>query len=169
MRRPASGEDNLARVQFWREVCPDITLRSSFIVGFPGETDSEFEELLGFLEDAELDRVGCFTYSPIKGAAANALPNPVPEAVKQERQRRLMLTQARISARKLQHRLGTPATVLVDRIDRQGTPIARSEAEAPEIDGVVHVPGARDARPGEFLRVEITAADEHDLWARPCP
>jgi ribosomal protein S12 methylthiotransferase len=165
MKRPASGEKNLDRVHAWRALCPELTVRSTFIVGFPGETEREFEELLAFLEAAELDRVGCFAYSPVQGAVANALPDPVPEAVKEDRRARFMAVQARVSARRLARKVGTMQRVLVDTVDGDRA-IGRSSADAPEIDGVVHVLGARDAAPGSFLDVRISRADEHDLHGR---
>jgi ribosomal protein S12 methylthiotransferase len=168
MRRPAHSENTLARIQRWREVCPDITLRSTFIVGFPGETEADFAELLEFLEEAQLDRVGCFAYSAIAGAAANELPDPVPETLKLERLERFMERQAQISAGKLQARIGQRLTVLVDEVDEEGC-VARSSADAPEIDGRVYVDGTRDARPGDWLEVTVTGADEHDLYASPRP
>jgi ribosomal protein S12 methylthiotransferase len=164
MKRPANAEDNLARVRRWRDICPDITLRSTFIVGFPGETEAEFAELLAFLEEAQLDRVGCFAYSAVDGAAANALPGPVPEDVKQERRARLMLLQEGISARRLQRRIGKTLTVLVDEVGTDGA-IARSSADAPEIDGVVRVASDRRLRVGEFASVRVTRSDTHDLFA----
>jgi len=167
MRRPASSEDNLARIRSWREICPDITLRSTFIVGFPGETEAEFEELLAFLEEARLDRVGCFAYSPVDGAAANGLPDPVPEALREERRERFMQVQARISAEKLHERIGTRMRVLVDGRDEHGDAVARGPGDAPEIDGNVIVESAGEVSPGDFLDVEITGAGEHDLWAMP--
>ena len=164
MKRPASAEDNLARIRRWREILPDITLRSTFIVGFPGETEAEFEALLAFLEEAQLDRVGCFAYSAVDGAAANALPGPVPETVKQERRARLMLLQEGISARRLQRHLGKTLTVLVDEIGADGA-VARSSADAPEIDGVVHVAPDPRLKIGEFARVRVSRAGAHDLRA----
>jgi ribosomal protein S12 methylthiotransferase len=166
MRRPAAAENTLARIQQWRHDCPDISLRSTFIVGFPGETEEDFQQLLTFLEEARLDRVGCFTYSPVEGAAANALAEPVAEEVKQERLERFMTAQAAISTAKLQQRIGQRMTVLVDEIIDEGV-IARSYADAPEIDGVVLIKDAEKTRAGDFLEVEISAADEHDLYARP--
>src|SRR5262245_41476158 len=148
MKRPASAEDNLERIRRWREILPDITLRSTFIVGFPGETEAEFEELLAFLEAAELDRVGCFAYSPVDGAAANDLPGAVPAEVRQERRARFMLLQERISARRLQRYVGRTLTVLVDEVTPKGA-AARSSADAPEIDGTVHIAPARGLKPGE--------------------
>ncbi|BAZ92465.1 2-methylthioadenine synthetase [Thiohalobacter thiocyanaticus] len=163
MKRPAATDNTLKRIEAWRRDCPDITLRSTFIVGFPGETGAQFEELLDFLRAAQLDRVGAFAYSPVEGAAANALPDPVPEAVKQERLARFMEVQGEISAARLQAKIGRELRVLVDEVDQEGA-IARSAADAPEIDGLVFV-DTTDARPGEFLDVRITDASEHDLWA----
>lgn len=168
MKRPAHAENSLQRIHRWREICPDITLRSTFIVGFPGETDDDFERLLDWLEEAQLDRVGCFTYSPVDGAAANALPDPVDEEVARERQERFMNLQARISAEKLQRKIGRTLEVLIDESNENGT-VARSQADAPEIDGLVHLNGVTAARPGERLRVIVEDADDHDLWARPAP
>jgi len=165
MKRPANAEDNLSRVRRWRELCPDLTIRSTFIVGFPGETEGEFEELLAFLEDAQLDRVGCFAYSPVEGAAANALPNPVPEPVREGRRARFMAVQERISAERLKRKIGQDLTVLVDEAMPEGA-IARSTADAPEIDGVVHLPASRKLTPGEFARVRVTRSDAHDLYAK---
>jgi ribosomal protein S12 methylthiotransferase len=164
MKRPASAEDNLARIRRWREICPELTLRSTFIVGFPGETEAEFEELLGFLEEAKLDRVGCFAYSPVEGAAANALPGLVAEAVKEERRARFMKLQETISGERLKRKVGRTLTVLVDEVGPDGA-IARSSADAPEIDGVVHVAPAPGLKVGAFAKVRITRADAHDLWA----
>ncbi|HEX4780904.1 MAG TPA: 30S ribosomal protein S12 methylthiotransferase RimO [Usitatibacter sp.] len=165
MRRPASSEKNLERIRSWREACPEITVRSTFIVGFPGETEAEFEELLSFLEEARLDRVGCFAYSPVEGAAANSLEGAVPDEVKEERRARFMRTQEAISAAKLARKVGRRLEVLVDEVEGARA-IARSAADAPEIDGVVHVTGARGARPGDFLQVEVTASTPHDLSGR---
>ena len=165
MKRPANAENNLTRVKHWRSVCPDLTVRSTFIVGFPGETEAEFEQLLEFLEEAQLDRVGCFPYSPVEGATANALANHVPEPVKEERKARFMATQEKISARRLQKKVGKTLTVLVDRVSEDGA-IARSAADAPEIDGVVHVAPHASLKQGEFAEVRITAADTHDLEGR---
>jgi ribosomal protein S12 methylthiotransferase len=164
MKRPASTERNLERIRSWRSMCPDITLRSTFIVGFPGETEAEFEELLAFLDEARLDRVGCFAYSPVEGAAANALAGAVPEEVKEERRARFMQKQAAISRERLAHKVGRQMQVLVDEVTGNKA-VARSAADAPEIDGVVHVKGARGVKVGEFLRVRITASGEHDLQA----
>ncbi len=165
MKRPAAADDTLARIRRWRDICPDLVIRSTFIVGFPGETEEDFQMLLGFLEEAQLDRVGCFTYSPVAGAAANALPNPVPETVKEERRQRLMMAQEDISAARLAQRVGRRLTVLVEEVDGEGA-IARSWADAPEIDGLVHVTDGQSLEPGEFAQVTITDSDEHDLWAR---
>ncbi len=164
MKRPASAEDNLARIRRWRELCPDITLRSTFIAGFPGETEAEFEELLAFLKEAQLDRVGCFAYSAVEGAAANTLPGAVPEAVKQERRARFMLLQEEISARRLRRRVGKTLTVLVDEAGPEGA-VARSSADAPEIDGVVRIASDPRLKAGEFAAVRVTRSDAHDLWA----
>jgi ribosomal protein S12 methylthiotransferase len=158
MKRPAGGEKVLERLARWREICPELTLRSTFIVGFPGETEAEFEQLLEFLEEAQLDRVGCFAYSPVQGAAANALPGPVAEEVKQERRERFMRTQERISERKLQRKVGTRMQVLVD-----APGIGRSAADAPEIDGTVRFAGGRT---GEFATATIERASAHDLHGR---
>jgi ribosomal protein S12 methylthiotransferase len=165
MKRPANAENNLTRVRRWREICPELTIRSTFIVGFPGETEREFEELLEFLEQAQLDRVGCFAYSPVEGAAANALPDPVPPHIREERRARFMAVQERISARRLERKVGAEMTVLVDELTEDGA-LARSAADAPEIDGVVHVARSRKLKPGEFVRVRVTHSDAHDLYAR---
>ena len=166
MKRPANNARVLDRIREWRKAVPDLTLRSTFIVGFPGETDEDFEQLLDFIEEAELDRVGCFTYSPVEGAAANSLPDWVPEEVALERQRIFMETQAEISARRLQRLIGRELTVLVDEKDDDYAK-ARSFADAPEIDGVVHLNDAEDALVGQFVKVRVEDADEHDLYARP--
>jgi len=165
MKRPGAVDKTLERIQRWRAICPDLTLRSTFIVGFPGETDAEFEELLDFLDEAQLDRVGAFAYSPVDGAAANALPDPVPEDVKQERLARFMERQAAISEARLAAKVGTVQQVIVDAIDGD-LAIARSMADAPEIDGLVQVQDGREAglRPGEFASVRIMGSDEHDLY-----
>ena len=165
MKRPGAVEKTLERVQRWRALCPELTIRSTFIVGFPGETEAEFEGLLEFLDVAQLDRVGAFAYSPVEGAAANALPDPVPEDVKQERLARFMARQAAISAARLEAKVGTVQRCLVDAIDGE-LAIARSRADAPEIDGLVQIQDGRDAglRPDEFVDVEILGSDEHDLY-----
>ncbi len=164
MRRPAATEDTLRRIEAWREICPDLTLRSTFIVGFPGETDAEFEELLAFLQAAQLDRVGCFQYSPVAGAAANSLAGPVPDELKQERWRRFMEIQARISARRLQQKIGRELDVLVDAVEN-GVAVARSSADAPEIDGNVIVENTRAIRVGDLIRVRVQSVDDYDLQA----
>lgn len=165
MKRPAASQNNLERIKAWRKICPDITLRSTFIVGFPGETEQEFAELLAFLSDAQLDRVGCFAYSQVKGAAANELPGLVPEEVKQERLARFMAHQADISAERLQQRLGKIETVLIDEVVAEGA-VARSKADAPEIDGQVFIDGATHLKVGDFVDVEFEDADDYDLWGR---
>ena len=171
MKRPASSENNLARIKAWRDICPDITVRSTFIAGFPGETEDDFQMLLDFLEEAQLDRVGCFTYSAVDGASANALPDQVPEEVKKERLARFMEVQERISAAKLQSKIGTMQTVLVDEIveDEEGSieAIGRTKADAREIDGVVYLADAEGLTPGDFVEVQIYDADGHDLWGGP--
>ncbi len=171
MKRPAHAENNLARIKAWREICPDITVRSTFIAGFPGETEDDFKMLLDFLEEAQLDRVGCFTYSAVDGAKANELPDHVPQEVKEERLARFMEVQERISAAKLQDKIGTMQTVLVDEIvrDTEGNfeAIGRTKADAPEIDGVVYMEDAEGLTPGDFVEVEIYSADGHDLWGGP--
>jgi ribosomal protein S12 methylthiotransferase len=166
MRRPAAPERVLERVRAWREAKPDLAIRSTFIVGFPGETEAEFAELLAFLEEAALDRVGCFAYSPVDGAAANALPDPVPPAIREERRLQLMTLQASISARRLQQKIGRTLPLLIDRIE-DGTALGRSTADAPEIDGVVRVETSANLAPGTFLSARITGADDHDLTALP--
>lgn len=163
MKRPANGEDNLQRIQSWRKICPEITVRSTFIVGFPGETEAEFQELLAFLKAAELDRVGCFQYSPVAGAKANELPNPVPEAVKQARWEEFMSVAAEISRNKLQRKIGKTLQVLVDEVDDEGA-IARSSADAPEIDGKVYIRDGTTLRPGMWAQVLIEEADDYDLY-----
>jgi ribosomal protein S12 methylthiotransferase len=168
MKRPASSEKNLERIRGWRAACPDITVRSTFIAGFPGETEAEFEELLQFLREAELDRVGCFAYSPVDGAKANDLPGAVPEELKEERRARFMEVQAEISREKLRRKVGRTMKVIVDELDGT-TAIARSAADAPEIDGVVRVRKAKGARLGEFLDVEIKSSTSHDLEAAISP
>ncbi len=165
MKRPAAAENTLERIHRWREICPDITLRSTFIVGFPGETEDEFDELLDWLEEAQLDRVGCFTYSPVEGAAANALADPIPPEVQAERQERFMALQSEISADKLQAKIGSEIDVMIDGFDEDGYLIGRSKADAPEIDGRVYLASDGDFQPGQIVRAEVIAADEHDLNA----
>jgi ribosomal protein S12 methylthiotransferase len=166
MKRPASAENNLLRINKWREVCPDITIRSTFIVGFPGETEAEFEALLDFLEEAQLDRVGCFKYSPVDGASANLLEGQVPEEIKDERLQKFMETQARISHQKLESKVGQTFTVLVDSHDGDYA-IARSMADAPDIDGKVYLRDGKLLKPGDFVDVKIESYDQHDLFAGP--
>jgi len=163
MKRPAATEKTLDRILNWREQCPDITLRSTFIVGFPGETDADFEELLEFLQIAQLDRVGCFQYSAVDGAAANELANPVAEELKQERWERFMAVQQEISAKKLQAKIGQVVEVLVDEANAEHI-VARSAADAPEIDGNVFIQPNRDVEAGDFIQVRIEDADEYDLY-----
>ncbi len=164
MQRPASSENVLQRIRQWRNICPEIILRSTFIVGFPGETEEEFEELLDFLEQAQLDRVGAFTYSPVEGALANELPDHVPPEVQEERLRRLMELQEEISAGRLARKVGKTMQVLVDSVDEEGA-IARSAADAPEIDGLVYIDNGHALKVGDFVSVRITDSDTHDLWA----
>ena len=164
MKRPASSENVLARIKQWRGVCPDLTLRSTFIVGFPGETEEEFEELLDFLKEAQLDRVGAFTYSPVEGALANELPHHVPPEVQEERLARLMQLQEEISAGRLARKLGKTMQVLVEEVDEEGA-VARSAADAPEIDGLVYIDDGQALKVGDFANVRITDSDVHDLWA----
>jgi len=166
MKRPASSENNLLSINRWREVCPDITIRSTFIVGFPGETESEFEALLDFLEEAQLDRVGCFKYSPVDGASANLLEGHVPEEIKEARLQKFMETQERISHKKLQAKVGQILTVLVDSHDGDYA-IARSMADAPDIDGKVYLRDGKLLKPGDFVDVKIESYDQHDLFAGP--
>jgi ribosomal protein S12 methylthiotransferase len=162
MKRPAAAKRTADRIRKWRSMCPDLTIRSTFIVGFPGETEAEFEELLEFLHLAQLDRVGAFAYSPVDGAKANALPNPVDEEVKQERLQRFMETQAAISTAKLERKIGSTVRTLVDHVDAKGA-IARTSADAPEIDGVVRIRDGKTLKSGQFVDVRVEAADEHDL------
>ena len=162
MKRPADAENNLERIRAWREICPDLTIRSTFIAGFPGETEAEFSALLEFLEEAQLDRVGCFAYSPVDGATANALPDAVPDEVREERRARFMATQEKISAQRLKRKVGSTLTVLVDEAGNNKA-VGRSIADAPEIDGVVHIRKAADTKAGDFVKVRIARADTHDL------
>jgi ribosomal protein S12 methylthiotransferase len=165
MKRPASGEVNLERIRAWRAICPELTIRSTFIAGFPGETEAEFRQMLDFLEEAELDRVGCFAYSPVEGAKANALPDPVPAELREERRGRFMQAQEKISRRRLKRKIGTTLKVLVDAVDEHGAR-ARSDADAPEIDGVVNITDGSKLKPGDWATVKIARADAHDLWGR---
>ncbi len=165
MKRPAHAENTLERIRKWREICPHLTIRSTFIVGFPGETEEDFQVLLDWLVDAQLDRVGCFTYSPVDGAKANELADPVPEEIKQERLARFMALQSKISAERRQAHIGSYQRVLVDEVDDEGV-IARSASDAPEIDGQVFIDGQFEGeiQPGDWLDVEIVDANEHDMW-----
>ncbi|HWY72536.1 MAG TPA: radical SAM protein, partial [Burkholderiaceae bacterium] len=164
MRRPASAERNIDRIRAWRAACPELTIRSTFIAGFPGETEQEFETLLEFIRQAQLDRVGCFAYSPVQGAAANGLPDPVPEPVREQRRAQLMQVQAEVSRARLAARIGTTEQVVIDQASAQGGGIGRTRFEAPEIDGVVHVSAGAPLKIGERHDVRITGADEHDLF-----
>jgi len=164
MKRPASSENNLDRIRRWREICPDLTIRSTFITGFPGETDEDFEALLQFLEDAQLDRVGAFAYSPVEGATANELPGAVPDEIREERRVQLMEFQEDISTQRLERFIGREMTVLVDEVDEEGA-IARSPADAPDIDGLVMIPDGDELEAGDFVKVRITDCDVHDLYA----
>ena len=164
MQRPAATERVLERIRRWREICPDLTIRSTFITGFPGETEEDFDLLLQFLEEAQLDRVGAFAYSPVEGAAANALPGAVPEEVREERRVRLLQWQEDISTQRLERWIGRRITVLVEEVDEEGA-LARSSADAPEIDGLVIIPNGEDLQPGEFAEVLVTDCDVHDLYA----
>jgi ribosomal protein S12 methylthiotransferase len=168
MKRPASSEKNLDRIRAWRRECPDLTIRSTFIAGFPGETEAEFEELLAFLKEAELDRVGCFAYSPVEGAKANELPGALPDEVREERRARFMEAQVDVSRARLKRWIGREIEVLVDAMEKS-TAIGRSAADAPEIDGVVRVSGAKGAKAGDFVRVRVTGANDYDLEARAIP
>jgi ribosomal protein S12 methylthiotransferase len=170
MKRPAAAEKTLERIRAWRKICPDLTIRSTFIAGFPGETEAEFQELLDFLTEAELDRVGCFAYSPVEGARANALPDAVPEALREERRARFMAHQEKISRKRLQSKVGREIDVLVDRLaenkKHERIAVGRSKADAPEIDGLVYVTGIdKKTQSGDFLRARVVAAEEHDLIA----
>ena len=164
MKRPANAENNLERIRAWRSICPDITIRSTFIAGFPGETEQEFEELLDFLGEARLDRVGCFAYSPVDGASANDLPGALPEEVREERRQRLMEFQEDISTQRLEEKIDREMIVLVDEVDEDGA-VARSEGDAPDIDGLVHILDGQNLEVGDFVRVRITDCDVHDLYA----
>ncbi|MFD1121117.1 30S ribosomal protein S12 methylthiotransferase RimO [Methylophilus flavus] len=171
MKRPASSENNLARIKAWRETCPEIAIRSTFIVGFPGETEDDFKMLLDFMEEAQLDRVGCFAYSAVDGATANALDHQVPEEIKKERLSRFMEVQERISAAKVSAKIGSLQTVLVDELteddDGNVIAIARTKADAPEIDGIVYLQDADGISPGDFVDVQIVDAQGHDLIGAP--
>ncbi len=168
MKRPASSENNLERIKAWRAICPDITIRSTFITGFPGETEAEFEELLSFLEEARLDRVGAFAYSPVEGAEANALPGALPDEVREERRRLLLEFQEDISTQRLERKIDRTIQVLVEEVDEDGA-VARSQGDAPEIDGLVYISDGQDLRVGEFANVIITDCDVHDLYSKLAP
>ena len=165
MKRPAFEDKTLARIKKWREICPELTIRSTFIVGFPGETEEDFQYLLDWMSEAQLDRVGCFQYSPVEGAPANELADPVPDDVKQDRWERFMAHQQAISAARLQTKIGREISVLVDEIDEDGDAIGRSSADAPEIDGCVYLSSEKTLKPGDIVRAVVTDADEYDLWA----
>ena len=164
MKRPAASEKTLDRIRSWRETCPDITLRSTFIVGFPGETEAEFNELLDFMREASLDRVGCFKYSPVEGATANELENPVPEDVKEERWHQFMSVQQEISAQRLQRKVGTKVDILIDEVSPDGA-VGRTKGDAPEIDGLVYLKNTDSLAPGTVVNRQIMDADDYDLWA----
>lgn len=164
MKRPANSDNILERLQNWRKICPDITIRSTFIVGFPGETEQDFNELLNFLKEAQLDRVGGFKYSPVPGAKANELPDPIDENVQEERYQRFMECQTEISQKKLTAKIGKKLKVLIDQVDDEGA-IARSQADAPEIDGVVYIEDGQKLKVGEWVTVQVVDAEEHDLYA----
>ena len=166
MKRPAHAENTLERIKRWREICPELVLRSTFVVGFPGETEDDFQTLLDWLDEAELDRVGCFKYSPVDGAKANDLPDHIPEDIQQERWERFMAKAQEISTRKLQRRIGQTMTILIDEVDDEGA-IGRTIADAPNIDGMVYMNEFFDCQPGDFIEVTIDHADEYDLWASP--
>lgn len=165
MKRPASSERVLERIASWREMVPDLTIRSTFITGFPGETEAEFNELLDFLDNAQLDRVGAFAYSPVEGASANALPGSIPESVREERKMRLLRHQEDISTQRLEQKIGRRITVMVDEIDEDGA-ITRSQGDAPDIDGLVYVTDGHNLEVGEFVEVVVTDCDIHDLYAK---
>jgi ribosomal protein S12 methylthiotransferase len=165
MRRPAHGENALERIRRWRTICPDITIRSTFITGFPGETEEDFGQLLHFLEEAQIDRVGALAYSPVEGAPANALPGAVPDELREDRRQQLMELQEDISTQRLEARIGQEITVLVDEVSEDSGAIARSKGDAPDIDGLVIIPEGDGIEPGDFIRVRITDCDVHDLYA----
>jgi ribosomal protein S12 methylthiotransferase len=167
MKRPANEAKVLERIRGWREICPDIAIRSTFVVGFPGETEADFDYLMQWLEEAQLDRVGAFRFEPVQGAAANSLPGAVPEEVKEERYARLMELTARISAAKLEAKIGRTIEVLVDEADGEGGATGRSKSDAPEIDGEVHLRDAPGLQPGDLVRALVEDADEHDLFGVP--
>ena len=164
MKRPAASEKTLDRIRSWREICPDITLRSTFIVGFPGETEAEFNELLDFMREASLDRVGCFKYSAVEGATANELDNPVPEEVKEERWHQFMAVQQEISAERLHRKIGTHVDIIVDDVSSDGA-VGRTKGDAPEIDGLVYLKNSDGLAPGSVVNRQIVDADDYDLWS----
>ena len=164
MKRPGSVERTLERIKRWREICPELTLRSTFIVGFPGDTEEDFEMLLDFLREANIDRAGCFKYSPVDGATANDLPDQIPEEVKEDRWNRFMQVQQEVSALRLQEKIGREMLVIIDEVDEEGA-VARSMADAPEIDGAVYLNGETNLNVGDIVRVKVEHADEYDLWA----
>ena len=164
MKRPGSIDNTLSRIKKWREICPELTIRSTFIVGFPGETEEDFQMLLDFIQEAQLDRVGAFTYSPVEGAPANDIAEHVPEDIKEARLERFMQTQAEISTAKLAKKVGRIIDVIIDEVDDEGA-VARSQADAPEIDGVVYLNEETNHKPGDIVTVKVHASDEHDLWA----
>ena len=167
MRRPGNRERTLERIRRWREICPDLALRSTFIVGFPGETEADFEELLAFIEEADINRAGCFAYSPVEGAAANALPDQIPEDIKQERLQRFMAAQEAVSARLLADKVGSVLPVMIDAVDADKlAATGRTPYDAPEIDGVVHISDIDGIKPGDIIHVEIEDSDAHDLYGR---
>lgn len=170
MKRPACTEKTLERIKAWRSICPDLTIRSTFIAGFPGETEEEFQYLLDFLEEAQLDRVGCFAYSPIEGAAANELPGALPDEVREERRERFMEVQSRISAERLARKIGQTLPVIIDECeDEDGVAIGRTTADAPEIDGIIYVTTDGHLNPGDIVNVRVTANEEYDLVGRHVP
>ena len=167
MRRPGNRDRTLERIRRWREICPDLALRSTFIVGFPGETEADFEELLAFIEEADINRAGCFAYSPVEGAAANALPDQIPEDIKQERLQRFMAAQEAVSARLLADKIGSVLPVMIDAVDADNlAATGRTPYDAPEIDGVVHISDIDGIKPGDIVHVEIEDSDAHDLYGR---
>ncbi len=164
MKRPGAIDNTLSRIKKWREICPELTIRSTFIVGFPGETEEDFEMLLDFIREAELDRIGAFEYSPVDGAQANDLAEQVPDAIKADRKERFMEVQSEISAKRLQQKVGRVLDVIIDEVDEEGA-IGRSKADAPEIDGLVYLNGEIEHQTGDIIQVRVTHADHHDLWA----
>ena len=165
MKRPGAIDNTLKRIHSWREICPELTIRSTFIVGFPGETEDDFKALLDFIEEAQLDRVGAFTYSPVEGAVANQLADPVTEEIKERRLAEFMQLQAKISTAKLKAKIGSIVDVIIDEVDEQGS-IGRSKADAPEIDGLVYLNQESKHKVGDIISAKIIASDEHDLWAQ---